>query len=448
MAIGRPLNLTANVASKVISATATASQTQFTVTGGYRINELAVYRNGIRLVNGQDYTATDGLTVTLTQAATLSDIFEFQVFDSFNIADAIDSNSASQTIAGDLTVSGTLTATATTATTASGLSGSVTSSGPLTISDSTASTSSSTGALIVTGGVGIGKSLFVSEGISVGGTITYDDVTNIDSIGIVTARTGIKVLAGGISATGVVTATSFAGIGTVAITNNADNRVITGSSAVGGLNGEVNLTFDGNNLKLNDDKKITFGDNLRMEMYTDGYTNYIKSEGDRPLKFYISSTERLGITSTGQVQLSAISDTISDTAVDVFVYDTRKDSDGGAWRKRTQNTSWYNETLNTATRGSRKEFPAVAVIVAEATKVTIYDGDDPDLPMWMEFNTTSGNLIGAGTLRGVTALNGVMVTPATAYAMETRFISDYSIDWFQNQLFEYKGNIEQRKSNI
>ncbi len=85
MAIGRPLNLTANVASKVISATATASQTQFTVTGGYRINELAVYRNGIRLVNGQDYTATDGLTVTLTQAATLSDIFEFQVFDSFNI---------------------------------------------------------------------------------------------------------------------------------------------------------------------------------------------------------------------------------------------------------------------------------------------------------------------------------------------------------------------------
>jgi len=198
MAIGRPLNLTANVASKVISATATASQKQFTVTGGYRINELAVYRNGIRLVNGQDYTATDGLTVTLTQAATLSDIFEFQVFDSFNIADAIDSNSASQTIGGDLTVSGTLTATATTA---SGLSGSVTSSGPLTISDATASTSTSTGALIVTGGVGIGKSLFVSEGISVGGTITYDDVTNVDSIGIVTAGKGFRATTGGIIVT-------------------------------------------------------------------------------------------------------------------------------------------------------------------------------------------------------------------------------------------------------
>ena len=86
---------------------------------------------------------------------------------------------------------------------------------------------------------------------------------------------------------------------------------------------------------------------------------------------------------------STISASISDTAVDVFIYDTSKDSDGGAWRKRTTDTSWYNETLGTATRGSRKEFPSVAVIVAETTQLTIYDGDDPDLPLWMRF-TCSG----------------------------------------------------------
>ena len=85
--------------------------------------------------------------------------------------------------------------------------------------------------------------------------------------------------------------------------------------------------------------------------------------------------------------LSQINSEISDTATDIFVYDTRKDSDGGAWRKRTQHTSWYNETLGTATRGTRKEFPAVAVIVAEQNFIKIYDGDDPDLPMWMVFNT-------------------------------------------------------------
>ena len=37
------------------------------------------------------------------------------------------------------------------------------------------------------------------------GVLTYEDVTNIDSIGIVTARTGIKVLAGGINAVGIST---------------------------------------------------------------------------------------------------------------------------------------------------------------------------------------------------------------------------------------------------
>ena len=35
-----------------------------------------------------------------------------------------------------------------------------------------------------------------SGNVSVGGTLTYDDVTNIDSVGLITARSGINVLAG------------------------------------------------------------------------------------------------------------------------------------------------------------------------------------------------------------------------------------------------------------
>ncbi|WCE71599.1 hypothetical protein PL336_07145 [Sulfitobacter faviae] len=84
--------------------------------------------------------------------------------------------------------------------------------------------------------------------------------------------------------------------------------------------------------------------------------------------------------------LSAVALTKAVTAVDAFIYDTSKDSDGGAWRHRCAGTSWYREPLNTATRGARREFPAVAVIVAESNKVTIYDGDDPTLPMWIVFN--------------------------------------------------------------
>ncbi len=112
--------------------------------------------------------------------------------------------------------------------------------------------------------------------------------------------------------------------------------------------------------------------------------------------------------------ISKVKARISETARDIFVYDTRKDSDGGAWRKRTQNTTWYGENLGTRVRGIRREFPAVAVIVATASEVIIYDGDDPNLPLWMLFdvqNTTwlkhSGNPTGPNA---VVAMNGYMVT--------------------------------------
>ena len=129
-----------------------------------------------------------------------------------------------------------------------------------------------------------------------------------------------------------------------------------------------------------------------------------------------SKLQVIGSTDLNKLNLSGISSSISSTAVDVFVYDTRKDSDGGAWRKRTQNTSWYNETLNTATRGSRKDFPAVAVIVATTTTVTIYDGDDPDMPMWMVFQSSGYGMSGvymfnAGNVvnSSIYALNGILV---------------------------------------
>ena len=73
--------------------------------------------------------------------------------------------------------------------------------------------------------------LTVGGNISVGGTITYEDVTNVDSIGVVTARAGVKVTGGDISVgtagtissagnmtfdkpgAGIITATRFVGSG-------------------------------------------------------------------------------------------------------------------------------------------------------------------------------------------------------------------------------------------
>ena len=112
MAVGRPIRLTPNVARKTITVTATADQTDFTPSGGYRINAIAVYRNGVRLVDGSDFTATDGSIVTLLSEAKLDDRLEFQIFDDFRVADAIVSDKANQTIRGDVAIIGTLSGAA------------------------------------------------------------------------------------------------------------------------------------------------------------------------------------------------------------------------------------------------------------------------------------------------------------------------------------------------
>ena len=100
----------------------------------------------------------------------------------------------------------------------------------------------------------------------------------------------------------------------------------------------------------------------------------------------------------------------------IFVYNTALDSDGGAWRKRCGHTSWYNEGAGQY-RGARKEFPSVAVIAVTSATITIYDGDDPNLSMWMQFVISSSWGMTANMIRGQVAhnvymLNGILVDGA------------------------------------
>ena len=155
------------------------------------------------------------------------------------------------------------------------------------------------------------------------------------------------------------------------------------------------------------------------------------------------------ISSLGEINLDALSKEITTNALNVFVYDTRRDIDGGKWRKRTKKTSWYNETLNTATRGARREFPAVAVLVLTSTSLTIYDGDDPDMPMWMVFTLAPNYLIRAPYASSFYILNAkLVVTDDGNYSGSTiDFIMDGRDATRDLRQIGWGGNIADRNTN-
>ena len=111
---------------------------------------------------------------------------------------------------------------------------------------------SDTKAQAVSGGVNITGNLGVS------GVLTYEDVTNVDSIGIVTARSGIKIgptagvaatifADGSINSSGIITAISYHG----------DGSSLTGISV--GIATEASTATDGTTVVLNlakDDHKV------------------------------------------------------------------------------------------------------------------------------------------------------------------------------------------------
>ena len=81
-------------------------------------------------------------------------------------------------------------------------------------------------------------SLTVSGNLSIGGTLTYEDVTNVDSVGVITARSGIQgigIQSGGLNvAVGVLTALNFIGAGnTFKVTGSTVDISIQGGGGGG-----------------------------------------------------------------------------------------------------------------------------------------------------------------------------------------------------------------------
>jgi len=115
-----------------------------------------------------------------------------------------------------------------------------------------------TGVITATTG-NITGNLTVGGNADITGILTYEDVTNVDSVGVVTARSGIEFGASGVGGTitatgqaefvGVVTASSFVGDGTGLTGVASTDNIITGTAATftGGVNisGASNINVTG-----------------------------------------------------------------------------------------------------------------------------------------------------------------------------------------------------------
>ena len=92
--------------------------------------------------------------------------------------------------------------------------------------------------------------------VGIGGTLTYEDVANVDSIGVVTARSGINVTGGNINvSSGSVSATSFTG----------DGSNLTGVSGFSTALGNTQGTLENLIFKTTESFTVGAGQSVKIE---------------------------------------------------------------------------------------------------------------------------------------------------------------------------------------
>ncbi|MDB4337133.1 hypothetical protein N9991_00125 [bacterium] len=339
--IGRaPGDSAVTVARQTFSPTGVT--TDFTFASGYTVGYLDLFLNGTKLIEGVDYNATDTSTISLVSAAINGDVLEGVAYKAFNLGDGsrIGIQSAG-TLVGNVNTlnfvgvgnsislnSGTIdilieggggAGAAGTWTNYDGVTG-VTTTKKVKIQNNLEVTgvTTSTGGFVgnVTGnatgltgtpniivGSVTGTTGSFSSNVSIGGTLTYEDVTNIDSVGIVTARTGVRISAGGLVVAGVSTFSSASTFNSTTQFNQnaafANDKVLNFG---GSSNGRILYVSGTNSFDVrvpggSEDLKLGAGTNVRITN-ENGLT-------DRAV-FDASGVRITGIvTATGSVQVGS-----------------------------------------------------------------------------------------------------------------------------------------------
>ncbi|MBK3799443.1 hypothetical protein GAY33_09425 [Azospirillum brasilense] len=173
------------------------------------------------------------------------------------------------------------------------------------------------------------------------------------------------------------------------------------------------------------------------------------------------STSALAFPAVDKLLLSATD------IVATIVYDTRLDDrlpDGGRWNEpgRCAHLSWHAETLGTSTRGIKRDFPLVALLVLRSTSLIIYDALDLDPTggprMWMTFpapTSSSRNILGISNTGSrvfttAAALNGRLYVGGTDWLCEVNFATDRALFRTSSDVFSgwIPGTIAQRAAGL
>ena len=277
--------------SRVVSVLATEGQTVFTVQGGYIINQISVFRNGVRLSNSEDFTAGDGSTVTLNNAANVDDRIEFHIFDRFTVQNAIVGAASTQTINGDLVLNGKLFGELDVP--SINLTGIITASN-LNVTGISTFSNVDFSNLDVTGITTVGKQVHVGTGVSIaaGG---LNVTAGISTFQAVQGTTG--TFSGQVDLNGDVNlgnATSD----TITVTGHVDSDIVPSGSTrdLGGSGTEWRNLYTTNGVVASDDIAVHSGDSDTKIRFPSADTVTVETGGSE--RFRVSSDGKVGINIT------------------------------------------------------------------------------------------------------------------------------------------------------
>lgn len=170
----------------------------------------------------------------------------------------------------------------------------------------------------------VGGTVNFGGNVSIAGTLTYEDVTNIDAVGLITARNGIKVDDLGVQVGTGATVDSAADNTLTFLTNGNERLRINSSGNIQVNGGAVHIDANGELAVFETDTNLAFTNSSKLSLDFSSNIARIRSTfngsgSSRPLAFYTGSTERIRMDSSGRLLIAATSSTANSNADDLQI---------------------------------------------------------------------------------------------------------------------------------